>query len=1376
MRNIVLLLIGLFLSCNISPLYSENNDVIARIKFKQLSTVNGLPTNEVRRLYQDKDGYIWIATTSGLCLYDAYQVKIYKSNLYAPNFFSNNNIRCVSEDNDHNLWIGTNNGVNILNKTTGKIHQIADKRFYNTVVNTIITANNGTTFIGTDRELFRYNPALDRVTVCASASSQTVNSRLRNAQHLFEDSRKQLWIATSNGLLRYDIGKDQYYDYGFPSAHFVYEDSKHRIWVGTFGAGLYLLEHPYEPDKVVRHRFMHNSGDRNSLGDNVVYAIEEDLNTSTLWIGTRSGLSILDYKPGGTSIVNYQPGKNSFVFTFNEVNAIIRDNQGIMWLGTLGGGVSYASTGKSMFQLDALQDVKAELASNAVRSILVDNKGELWIGIGSYGFIVKNPKTGSWKHYKNISDFAQLPDLPTINTFMQSSIDNRIWLGTFNMGVYIYDATKPSGERVGRISPYVDKWLPSSCIYDIYEDAHRNHWFATRSGLALFTADNKGYDLTRNLFPGFFYCVEQDYKGFVWAGSGSYGVIRIACSDGMPEKTSYKEYSPRNGMLNCADVQCIYQDSKQRLWLGTDGGGLNLYDREKDRFIAVSALLNIPGDGVFSIQEDSSGNLWMGTNVGLIKLSMGDGVGKATYRLYTTEFGLQGNIFLRGASCKSKDGELFFGGHNGYNCFYSALIKDNSIMPPVMITDVKVFNRSWSSLNTKVRYDISEEAPGYTKEIVLKYNQNNFNIEFAALNYMAPMQCLYAYQLKGFDKKWQYTDASRRFAYYNNLDAGTYEFELKASNEGGLWSKNPVLLKVIILPPPWKTWWAYIIYFMLFAGVAYYFYRVAKNRMALKNLLRLKEIERSKSEELNHAKLQFFTNITHELLTPLTIISATVDELKMQSPQHNGLYTVMDNNIQRLIRLLQQILEFRKAESGNLKLRVSQGDMSAFVKKAAECFSPLVKKKKLHFSVVCDPEKIIGYFDPDKLDKILYNLLSNAAKYNNEGGFVQINLSYADDKDHVLLRVRDNGKGISEERKENLFKRFYEGDYRKFNTIGTGIGLSLTKDLVKLHGGSITVESEVDKGTTFFVTLPIDQSYFKEEEIEKEEASVQEVLREVEDEGSVVVAGVNGNNSYSILVIEDNTDLLRLMVKLLGREYNVFTASNGKEGLEILENEDINLVVTDVLMPEMDGMEFCKQVKNCLEYSHIPVILLTARNTEQDRAEAYESGADAFISKPFSLPVLHARISNLLKARERVMKDFKKQLVFEAKELNYTSIDEDFLQRAIDCVNRHLDDPEFDQTQLLEELHTTKSTFFRKLKSLTGLTYTSFIRNIRMKAACRIMEEKKHVRISELAYAVGYNDPRYFSSSFKKEFGMQPSEYMERFTPGGTIEENEELE
>lgn len=851
----------------------------------------------------------------------------------------------------------------------------------------------------------------------------------------------------------------------------------------------------------------------------------------------------------------------------------------------------------------------------------------------------------------------------------------------------------------------------------------------------------------------------------VWLATSNLGVIHITGDVRQPSTLKYENYSFHNRKLITNAVLCIHLDRFGRLWAGTEGGGLYLYNRNKGEFEEKTRAYSIPGDVIVSIEEDKSGNLWLGTISGLVKLYVAAVGNDFSTRIYTSADGLQDN-FIVNSSC-SRNGELFFGGHKGYNSFFPDKMEIPSQETNFLITDIKIFNHSFSNLPVELQQKISPVMPTYTSKIELPHKYNNFSIEFAALTYKNPELNRYAYRLQNFDRDWQYTDADRRFAYYNNLPSGTYTFQLKATNENGEWSGYVRELTVVVLPPFWATWWAYLLYVIIVSVIGVSIYRTAKNRILLRNALRLREIEKAKAEELNHAKLQFFTNITHELLTPLTIISATVDELKTQAPSHNDLYTVMNSNIQRLIRLLQQILEFRKAETGNLKLRVSPGDIAAFVKNAAESFQPLVKKRKIHFSFLCDPESMIGYFDMDKLDKILYNLLSNAAKYNKEDGFIQVSLSYDEtDKDFILLKIKDNGKGISKEKQKNLFKRFYEGDYRKFNTIGTGIGLSLTKDLVELHGGTISVESEVDHGTEFMVRIPIERSYYDEEQIDDEAISLMQNPVNYEDtqEDADVETQEVTIKANTILLVEDNGELLHLMTKLLSREYNVFTAQNGKEGIAVLEKEDVDLIVSDVMMPEMDGIEFCKYVKGHLEMSHIPMILLTAKNKEEDRAEAYEIGADAFISKPFNLTVLHARIRNLLKYKERMARDFKNQIVFEVKDLNYTSLDEDFIQRAIHCVNNHLEDPNFDQAQFADEMRTSKSTLYKKLKSLAGLNTSSFIRNVRLKAACRIMEEKgTNVRVSELAYAVGFNDPKYFSSCFKKEFDMLPSEYIERF-------------
>lgn len=1352
-------------------LLSATEEVIYNLKFKQLSAPHSLPTNEVQKVYQDRDGFIWFATRNGLCQYNGYETTLYKSNLYSPDLLTTNSITCLVDDNNNNLWIGTSEGLNVMDKRTGEIKKYKAPSISNNVVSALCVTRDNTLWVGTDNGLCRYVPEKDTFVVCGDEFG---DGRLRyvTIKSLLEDSDGDLWIGTwAQGLFRYSPSTDKVVVYPKIneqySSHVIYEDSNKDIWVGSWGYGLFKLRNPKDMENVSYQSFLHENGDDSSLSDNIVYDIAEDINTHTLWVGTRSGLSILRLDES-SSFINYKSGKSDYRIPSDEVNSIMRDSQKNMWIGAIGGGVLMADTRQPAFALHTLNFGDEDIPVTSVRTLFADSDQNLWIGVGTYGLARREYVTGELKMYSHIPEFSGVKDLPSLFAVVQRKKSGDIWFGMYNGGIYVYR----KGEKVKHLTTKNSAFLTSDCVSALYEDYEGNCWVGTRGGIGVRLSDGTDYrfetmNFNDSLSAGWIYVrdIVQDMDNSVWLAISNFGVIHITGDVRQPSTLKYENYSFHNRKLITNTVLCMHIDRFGRLWAGTEGGGLYLYNRSTGQFEEKTRTYSIPGDVIVSIEEDKSGNLWLGTVSGLVKLYVAAVGNDFSTRIYTSADGLQDN-FIVNSSC-SRDGELFFGGHKGYNSFFPDKMEIPSQETNFLITDIKIFNHSFKNLPVELQQKISPVMPTYTSKIELPYKYNNFSIEFAALTYKNPELNRYAYRLQNFDRDWQYTDADRRFAYYNNLPSGTYTFQLKATNENGEWSGYVREFTVVVLPPFWATWWAYLLYMVLVLVIGVLIYRTIKKRILLQNALRLREMEKAKAEELNHAKLQFFTNITHELLTPLTIISATVDELKTQAPSHNDLYTVMNSNIQRLIRLLQQILEFRKAETGNLKLRVSPGDLAAFVRTGTESFKPLVKKRKIHFSLLCDPESIVGYFDIDKLDKIMYNLLSNAAKYNKEDGFIQVTLSYdEEDREFVLLRVKDNGKGISREKQATLFKRFYEGDYRKFNTIGTGIGLSLTKDLVTLHGGTISVESEVDHGTEFIVRIPIERSYYDEEQIDDEVISLRQTAIDYEDTPEDVIAEVQelATKANSILLVEDNEELLNLMTKLLGREYNVFTAENGKEGIIVLENEDVDLIVSDIMMPEMDGIEFCKYVKGHLEISHIPVILLTAKNKEEDRAEAYEIGADAFISKPFNLTVLHARIRNLLKYKARMAHDFKNQIVFEVKDLNYTSLDEDFIQRAINCVNNHLEDPNFDQAQFADEMLTSKSTLYKKLKSLAGLNTSSFIRNVRLKAACRIMEEKGiNIRVSELAYAVGFNDPKYFSSCFKKEFGMLPSEYIERF-------------
>lgn len=1365
---------------------------VSLLGFENSSVLNGMPNKDVQSIYQDADGYLWISTRNGLFQYDGYSIITYKSNLIHPDLMTSNNVFCVAEDSVHRLWIGTYSGLNMLDKRTRKMTKVNDPSMNGNSISRICVTRKGEILFATDRGLYEYREEENTFVAYGPGNTGGVLPQT-SIKALMEDDRGDLWIGTwSEGLYRREHATGKYYRYPRlneqNSAHALYQDSRGEIWVGTWRGGLVLLKDAYDFEKLRPVVYRHRSGSTGSLSDDIVYAISENEVTGDLWIGTRKGLSLMrlaDRYEGNEDFRNYVPNAPEKSIESDEVTSLVRDRQGLMWVGMIGGGVFKVNTRKADFVWDRLEDARRMLGTTSVRSMLMDEDGLLWMGIGTYGLAVRERgKNGGFTYCNRLPEFSGCPFITTVMAIMEYSVDKHIWVAAYDDGVYEIDKNAPVNQRVKHYLPEDSPWLVGSCAYYVYEDSGHNLWFATRNGISMRTAGGEAVRFDslpvnnvpmKNIVTN---CLVEGKHGDIWGASGVYGVFRLQQGDaGSWQDCMASGYSTDNGKLNSDYVECLFRDTKGRIWAGTGSSGLNLYDEATDAFLPVHKEWNLPGDAVVSIREDGEGHLWLGTNVGLIKLTVDEAAKEARFHLYTTMDGLQDNIFVRGSVTMGADGEMFFGGHRGYNSFYPDRLHEQTFVSSVMVTDIKVFNQSWSHLPEEERFGISAFAPSFAREIRLNHHQNNFSIEFSALEYANPERNRYAYKLEGFDVDWQYTNASQRFAYYNNLSPGSYNFLLKSSNTSGMWSNEVCRMKVVILPPPWETWWAYTLYILVLAGIGWYIYCQVRNRIRLRDALRLREMEKARMEEVNHAKLQFFTNITHELLTPLTILSASVEELKRIAPVYKEQYRVMNNNINRQIRLLQQILEFRKAETGNLKLKVSQLDLALFVRRSLDSFRPLIKKKEMIFSLSCPEGALLAYFDPDKLDKILYNLLSNASKYNRPGGKVGVELTLTG-TDSVRLVVRDDGPGIPKSAQKELFKRFYEGDYRKFKTIGTGIGLSLVRDLVMLHHGTVTVESEEGKGSAFIVTFPILREAYANEEVDEELPLADEENQALPDELPDAFAADEDEKEEpaeenaqhtTLLLVEDNEDLLQLMVKLLKTEYTIHTATNGKEALSLLEQYDIDLIVSDVMMPEMDGFEFCSSVKGNLETCHIPVILLTAKKQEEDRIEAYESGADAFITKPFNLSVLYARINNLLRIRERMRTDVKRQQVFEAGKLDITTFDEHFLQGIIESVNKHLSDPDFSQAQVMEEMHISKSTLYRKVKALTGLSCAAFIANIRMKAACRILTEKKRISVSELAYAVGYSDPRYFSNAFKREFGMRPSEYMRKFTTEGVV-------
>lgn len=1354
-----------------------------RYTFQTFSSRDGLPNDEVQALLQDSMGYIWIGTRAGLYRYDGYSVKTFANNLAQPDRFTSNYIYTLAEDRQNRLWIGTENGLNIMDLTTGHIRKIIfrGERGYN-IIRSLLCDRRGNMWIGTDAALLFCAAGDDRFRRLSAV--ERWGDLPRSSVHALWEARSgRVYIGTwGAGLYCYDPseGVIRFFDRlrHAGQSHAVVsfcEDSRGSLWAGTWGGGLYRLRNPEAGG--VKH--WEHFGAPEGLPDQIIYRMAEDPRTRCLWVATRGGLFIMPV--GGDSGISYRADSPDFRIPCNEVTSVISGRGGQMWVATLGGGVLHTNTALQPIRNVSLSADPSVPGLNGVRSLHVDGQGTVWVGVSRESLLFYDPHGGAVTSWRAKPEFAAFSSLPSVSVFMESR-SGTIYMGMWGGGLLCYR----KGQPVRQLRPGPDApWLTSGQVNALGEDRRGNLLIGTDDGLAVLHPDGRGEALNRFLDPLDLdgvevFHIEPARDGTFWVSTAGYGALRLQGDLGNPSTLKARPYYDQNGGLPMKSIHSVYQDRRGNLWAASLEYGLFLYDSSADRFLSANERYGIPTDRICAIEEDNAGNLWLSTNDGIIRFALSADMKRASIRTFSTSDGLQSNFYIARTSCRH-DSLLYFGYYGGFSYFDPGLIATPPASTPTRITGLSIRGIPFADLPVGEQRKISPKMPGYADRIVLSHRQNNFSIEFANLSYTNSLQNRYAYRLEGYEQDWKQADAAHRTATYTNLPSGTYRFSLRAMDLMGTWQENPHLLTVVIRPPWWATWWAFLLYALALAGMGWWIYRFLKKRAELRNSLLLGELEREKIQELNHNKLQFFTNITHDLMTPLSIISLTVDELKSYMPKGMGQYEVMKSNIGRLMRLLQQILEFRKAETGNLQLRVSPDDLPAFVRREVESFLPLVRSKELRLDVECSPSSFRVYFDPDKIDKMLYNLLSNAVKYNRRGREIRLAVSCDPATEEVRIDVRDNGEGIPRERQADLFKPFYEGDYRRFKTHGTGIGLFLTKELVELHHGHISVESGPD-GTLFSIVFPGGKAGYAPEEIgenlsvssaEPDEAapslSGAEVWREAagpqpaapEEEGETGVTASSGA-AYTLLLVDDNEDLLTLVERQLKPEYRILTATDGEEALRTVEAKEVDLIVSDIMMPGMDGNELCRRLKSDIKFCHIPVILLTAKNREEDRLQAYELGADAYLTKPFRIDLLRTRIANLLRARERARQDFRQKYTLQLEDSRYLSLDADFLRRATDCVQRNLGNAGFDLQQFADDMLTSKSTLFKKLKSLTGMNPTSFVRNARLKVACHILREQPSIRIAELAERVGFADAKYFSVCFKKEFDLTPSEFAAR--------------
>ena len=763
-------------------------------------------------------------------------------------------------------------------------------------------------------------------------------------------------------------------------------------------------------------------------------------------------------------------------------------------------------------------------------------------------------------------------------------------------------------------------------------------------------------------------------------------------------------------------------------------------------------------EGIFNIITDQLGHIWISTNKRVIEYDPKNG----GIMDYSTMTDVMVNSFMPNSYYKTRAGKILYGGNKGISVFtpYDHL-SDNPRRIRTMVADVKIDGVSSLLEKNNQRFNLRSQI------ISLNAGDKNIEIDFSSLNYAFPDKIKYAYKMDGVDDDWVYVRGDRQFAFYNQLPKGKRTFYLKTTDVNGLWSNYIAEVQVFKQPAFYETLWAYLFYIVFTLLCLYLFYHRMKRRIQLRHELRIAQIDKEKSEELVQTKLRYFTNISHDLLTPLTIITCLIDDAEMTNGSRISQLSMIRSNVNKLRRLLQQILDFRKVESGNMKLSVSKSDVISFIDDVCKInFTPLMRKKNQTFTFLTEDRHLMAYFDRDKLDKIVSNLLSNACKYTANGGDIKLIVDsyWESEYHHLRIQVVDTGEGIAPVDLENVFKRFYtinKGDESESN----GIGLSLTKDLVELHHGTINVESELGKGSTFTVDLPINKDSYQEDELISEHISVNGINTDLILEKEELIDSKVGEGEdmqiadVHLLLVEDNEELLFLMEKILSKHYHVLIAKDGLEALNVIKDNEIDIIISDVMMPEMDGLEFCRTLKSNLETSHIPIILLTAKNTVEDRIECYNAGADGYISKPFELKILEARINNFIMHKKNKQEEFRSNVEVNIDSLEPSSMDKEFLDKVISVIKSNMSEGDFDVVQLADALAVSKSSLYRKMKIATGLSPIEFIRNIRLKHGSQLLKDKS-ISVAEVAYECGFSNPKYFATCFKEEFGVTPKEYQ----------------
>ena len=1302
-------------------------------RYRNLTMNDGLLSNAVRNIVQDPYGFIWFGTDNGLCRYDGTRVQPYR----IPQLGVNQYVSALLASEEA-IYAGTEKGVFQLTEKSQQFVRLPME--INSVVTSLAMDKEGNLWVATmENGVWRYAVRTEQV------KQYNLKTHYNGTAQMMIDHANQVWTITNWGepfVQRLNRLHDRFetvalaYSRNYNGLRML-QTRDGRMWLGTWEEGLLLMHADGRLEQMLSPMLA-------KVGNHIHALFERD--DDTICIGCDDGIVCFNPKTREWKrLIDGNQGVNDrFVY------AITSDTEGGLWAGTFYGGVHYISPVGKRFEAFSID---TGLRGNVISRFCEDKYGRIWIASDDGGLMCYSPKEGRFVDYPHQDELAHQ------NAHALSISGDELWVGTYTNGVLVLNI------ETGSLRQYTQTQDPRSLdnpsCYALYTDMRGWTWVGTMDGLNLYNRTEDSFEHVAKM-EAMVIDIDEDWNSRLWVSTQGNGLWRYGMKD--RQLRQYQHNDNDKYSLPSDQVNCTLVDEGGRLWVGTVGG-LCRYDAKRDCFDRIR--LEVPSHNIMDIIEDN-GALWLSTERGIVRYEPGADDTKAEGEVltrpltqrFTLHDGLVSEQFQPNSGLKASDGRIYFGSTSGFNTFLPYEIKANSVMPPVYITALSIMNGEERTAEG-IPLDLSQ-----TRELILGYDDARMlTLSFASLSYCSPEKNQYAYMLDGFDRDWNYVGNQNR-ATYTNLPAGTYTFRVKATNNDGVWSPKEATLEIVVHPPFWWSWWARILYLLLIGAAIWYYVHYRLKRAEQQHQQEIDQLNAAKEKEVREARLNFFTMIAHEIRTPVSLIIGPLEKIMKRGNASDDM-KVIDRNAHRLLELVNQLLDFRKVEQQSLVMHFAPQNIYELIQNVSVRFAPTFEQGGKRFTVEYPDEHFTAIIDKEAITKVVSNLLTNANKYTKDD--VRLTCVVEPDGEHFRVVVSDNGVGIREEDRQRIFDAFFQA---QDNKPGTGIGLNIVRNIVDLHHGTISVESEVGKGSTFTVVLPSVQAESdaesKHENIRGSEGTE---VRGYENTSStesnlapshprtLAPSKIYYDSKATLLIVEDSDDMRDFLSDNFREQYEVITAGDGLEALHLLGKHEVSLIISDWMMPRMDGAEFCRRVRRDPLTSHIPFVMLTAKTDDDSKVEGMDVGADTYIEKPFSVQYLEACIRNILLMRRRLIEKFSTQPLEPVTEIAQNPTDNDFLQRMTKLIEDNFSNSDLNVNFLADKLNISRSGLFAKMKALADVTPNEMIQIIRLKRAAQLLKERQY-SVSEVGYMVGFSNPSYFSKCFTKQFGIRPADYL----------------